>query len=421
MPFVICTRAGLFACLFIFVVWTSTTYAKANSSNGDEMQQLATIVNLSLESNPEIQAAQAAVDAAQARLTGAGLPLNNPELEFGAERTDISIYTIGISQTIDWHDKQGGFEQVARAELAAAKARVEAIRLTKTNELLDAIGSVAVRHEITSLAKRQTEILDRFVRLAERRHSAGDISQAELELARLSLTEAVMQHAGNGADLVGAKSEYFSLSGQMPNSLVTFRDLIPLTLPEKQEEETLAQNHPQVQAALKKAQSARQQIETADRERRADPTFGLTTGRDDTESLVALSISIPLQVRNDFRSNVDAAQAEALEAEQEAHQVYRNLQARLNSARSRFKLVADAWGLWVTQGRISLQQHIELLETLLQAGEISTADYLLQVKQTLGTQIASIELHGNLWNAWIEWLSASGTLNSWLNRSSMEQ
>jgi cobalt-zinc-cadmium efflux system outer membrane protein len=137
--------------------------------------------------------------------------------------------------------------------------------------------------------------------------------------------------------------------------------------------------------------------------------------------LVALSISIPLQVRNDFRSNVDAAQAEALEAEQEAHQVYRNLQARLNSARSRFKLVADAWGLWVTQGRISLQQHIELLETLWQAGEISTADYLLQVKQTLGTQIASIELHGNLWNAWIEWLSASGTLNSWLNRSSMEQ
>jgi cobalt-zinc-cadmium efflux system outer membrane protein len=421
MPFFICTRAGLFACLFIFVTWTPAAFSKANSSQDHGVQQLAAIVNQSLESNPEIQAAQAAVDAAQARLTGAGLPLNNPELELAAERTDINIYAIGISQTIDWHDKQSAFERMARAELTAAQARVEAIRLTKANELLGAIGSVTTHQEITHLAKRQTEILDRFVRLAERRHSAGDISQAELELARLSLTEAVMQHAGNGADLIQAKSEYFSLSGQLPGSRVTFPDLIPLALPDTQDEEALVQNHPQVQAAHQKAQSVRQQIQVADRERKADPTFGLTAGREDTENLVALSISIPLQVRNDFRSNVDAAQAEALQAEQEAHQVYRNLQTRLNSARSRFKLVANAWALWVAQGRVSLQHHIELLEKLWRTGEMSTADYLLQVKQTLGTQIASIELHGNLRNAWIEWLSASGTLNSWLNQSSMEQ
>ena len=421
MPFFICMRAGLFACLFILTTWAPAAFSKANSSQGEEVQQLAVIVNRALESNPEIQAAQAAADAAQARLTGAGLPLNNPELELGAERTDISTYAVGISQTIDWHDKQSAFEQAARAELTATRARVEALRLTKANELLDAIGSVAAHHEITSLAKRRTEILNRFVQLAERRHSAGDISQAELELARLSLAEAVMQHAGNGSELIQAKGEYFSLSGQMPSSRVTFPDLLPMTLPGTQDEEALVQNHPQVQAALQKAQSARQQIQAADRERKADPTLGLAAGREDTESLIALSISIPLQVRNDFRSNVDAAQAEALQAEQEAHQVYRKLQARLNSARERYKLVANAWALWLAQGRVSLQQHIELLEALWRAGEMSTTDYLLQVQQTLDTQIAGVELHGNLWNAWIEWLSASGTLNSWLNQSSTEQ
>ncbi len=39
-----------------------------------------------------------------------------------------------------------------------------------------------------------------------------------------------------------------------------------------------------------------------------------------------------------------------LQAEQEAHQAYRNLLARLMSARKRYKLVADAWSLWVSLG-----------------------------------------------------------------------
>ncbi len=417
MPFSICMRAGLFASILTLTAWTPLALSKAKSSPDKDVQQLAAIVNRALETNPEIQAAQAAVDAAQARLIGAALPLNNPELELEAERTDISTYTLGIRQTIDWHDKQSAFEHAAQAELTSARSGVAALRLTKATELLDAIGRIAVHHEITTLSKRRTEILDRFAKLAKQRHAAGDISQAELGLARLSLAEAVMQHAGNGAELIQAKSDFFSISGQKLDGGIKFPDQLPATLPRAKDEEALAQNHPQVQAAHQMARAARQQIHAVDQERKADPTFGLAAGREDQENLVALSFSIPLQVRNNFRSNVDAAQAEALQVEQQALQTYRNLLARLQGAQERYQLIARAWFLWISEGRVSLRKHIGLLETLWKAGEINTTDYLYQVQQTLDTQIAGVELHGNLWGAWIEWLSASGTLNKWLNET----
>ncbi|RRS31828.1 MAG: ABC transporter permease [Gammaproteobacteria bacterium (ex Lamellibrachia satsuma)] len=386
-----------------------------------ELQQLAAIVNQALDSNPEIQAAKAAVGTAQARLTGAGLPLNNPELEVEAERTDISTYTLGISQTIDWYNKQDAMEQAVRAELNVARAQVTALNLVKSAELLKAIGGIATHHEITTLSRRRAGILERFSRLAEQRHAAGDIPQVELELARLSLTEAVMLHAGAGSEFIQVKSDYFSLSGLTLDNNIQIPDQLPAGLSSTLNEETLVRNHPQVQVAQLMTQASRQHIHAVDQERKADPTLGLRAGREESENLLALTFSIPLQVRNDFQSSVNAAQAEALSAEQEAQQTYRNLITRLRSARERYLLVADAWSLWVSHGRTSLHQRIDLLEALWQAGEMSTTDYLLQVQQTLDTQIAGVRLQGDLWSTWVDWLSASGTLDTWLSKTSEEE
>lgn len=421
MSFSICRHAGLFACLLTLTAWTQAANSKGQPPQDVEVQQLTAIINHALESNPEILAAKAAVDAAQARLTGAGLPLNNPELEMEAEHTDISTYTLGISQTIDWYNKQGAMEQAVRAELNVARTEVKALSLVKSAELLGALGRIATHQEITTLSKRRTGILERFSQLAEQRHAAGDIPQVELELARLSLAEAVMLHAGTGSELIQTKSDYFSLSGQALDDNIKLPDRLPASLSSTLDEEALVRNHPQVQVAQLMAKASRQQIHTVDQERKADPTFGLRAGREESENLLALTFSIPLQLRNNFQSSVNAAQAEALAAEQEAHQAYRNLLTRFRSARQRYRLITNAWSLWISHGRTSLHQRIDLLEALWQAGEMSTTDYLLQVQQTLDTQIAGVRLHGDLWSSWVDWLSASGTLDAWLNKASEEQ
>ena len=73
-----------------------------------------------LDEHPGIQAASAALDAAQARGRAADRPLYNPELELDAERAELDTAYLGISQSIDWADKRG-----ARANIGALAAQSE--------------------------------------------------------------------------------------------------------------------------------------------------------------------------------------------------------------------------------------------------------------------------------------------------------
>lgn len=409
------TRAGLAACLITFFIWTPYAFGQADTSRDEGILQLAAVVNRVLDSNPEILAAQAAAEAANQGLKGASLPLNNPELEMEAERSDIDTFTVSFSQTIDWHDKQKGMEQVAQAEYASALAAVESLRLMQASELLDIIGQAATHYRITSLSQQRTVILGRFLELAEQRYAAGDITQSEQELARLSLAEAIMQHASNGAELIQARSDFFRLSGEALNLDLRFPEKLPTTLSDSEDDDSLVNNHPEFKAAYLAAQISRKQILAIDLERKVDPGFSVTAGREDDESLIGIAFTIPLQLRNNFDNSVDVARAQSLQSEQQAQQVYRILQARIKSARERYLLVSNAWALWLSRGSVSLQQNIDLLEAQWQSGEMNTGDYLQQVQQTLDTRITSVELHGSVWSAWVEWLSASGTLNHRFN------
>ena len=406
--------AGRLVCLLALITMASMALAKSADTDAERRHRIAQAVNRALDASPEIAAARSAIQAAEARLTGAGLPLNNPELEAEAENTDINTYRLGINQTIDWHDKRGALEQVARQELLLAREQYEALKLEKSRELLATIGRITILQKIVELARQRTELLARFERLAVKRHTAGDIPRNDLELARLSLAEASMQQARRHSELLQAQTDFRVLAGQpLPEPLPL--PLQPGTPGSSDADETLAREHPEVQSALIAAQAARQQVLSADRGRKADPTFGVAAGQEDSETLVALSFSLPLQVRNDFQSDVDAARAEALQADQLAQQSYRELRARIAGSRSQYRTMHTAWNHWMDSGQVSLGKRVRLLDTLWQSGEISTTDYLLQLQQTLDTRITGTELQGELWGAWVHWLAASGTLENWLN------
>jgi len=374
------------------------------------------IVRHAMAASPEIQAARAALDAARSRLSGATRPLNNPELEAEAESTDVKTYTLGLSQTIDWHDKRGSLEQVARAEVNAAQASLDALKLDKSVALLDALGRVLTHQAPDRLHQRRSQILQRFTTLAAQRHQAGDISRAELELARLSWSEAMMQEAANQAALIQARNDYYAISGQSPEHDLALPEDLPLLEPLPDRDE-LARRHPRVRQFLAMARKLQLQIQAADRGRKADPSFSIRAGREDSENLVGLSFSLPLRIRNDFQAEVDAARADALQAEKQARQAFLDLKARLQAAHAGYNVITRAWQQWISLGQDSLRQRAELLETLWQSGEMSTTDYLLQLQQTLDTQIAGAELQGELWRAWVEWLGASNSLETWLNRN----
>lgn len=367
-----------------------------------------------VEANPRVQAARAALDASGARRDAASRPLYNPALSLEAEDTEIErTQTIGISQTIDWANKREARTEVAESDQQVARAEYLAARWEVVVELLSGLAQYRTGVARDDLAAERTRLMNAFADLAQRRFDAGDLPQVELDVARLAATDARIQKATAAAALAEARQAVRNLTPSPPSAWPGLSPSLP-ALPPDIDAEQLVMELPSVQAAQAQVRAAGAMVDLRQREKRPDPTFGVVGGEEGDDTLVGINFSIPLFVRNRFSHEVTAAVADRREAQQIAGDVIRRAHARVVSAAERYRLVHGAWSEWDRTGRESLARQGEQLRRLWEAGEFSTTDYLVQVRQTLDVQENALELRQSFWVAWFEWLDASGRVDSWL-------
>ncbi len=405
------------ACLAAWLALASLSAAAQPAAD----PALNDLIRQTLAQNPAVRAARAAVDAAEARLRGAGRPLYNPALELDAEQAETRAGSIGLSQTLDWTDKRGARSDVADAELAAARAQYAALSQQLVGELLAGLGTWQTALAVHRLAQERLTLMQRFFDLADKRRRAGDLNQVELDLASLAQTRARLQLSQAAADRIEAQQALAALSGNLSSDWPALpQDIPPL---QAFEADTLLQRLPQLQALRAGVDAARAAVELRRRERRPDPTIGVRAGQeqafrngnDDRFNLAGVTLSIPLYLRNNFRAEVDVAAAELTQAQESLQDNYRRARARLLSAADRYRLSRGAWEVWQGSGQASLGSQIDLLERIWRAGEMSTADYLLQLNQTLDTRANALDVQRRLWQAWADWLVASGQVAAWLD------
>ena len=398
---------GLCACLVLSPLQVAQASANTMSQLGNWTGQVMT-------DHPAIQAADAALVAARARADAADQPLYNPQLEFEYENSDTQTTAGGISQAIDWAGKRGARASVAENELRMAEADRAAVRESLAAKILSALAGHATAVAQQQLGEQRSELMERFGGLAERRRKAGDLAQVELDLAKLAVAEARFQQASVTAAEIQSLQALIALTGRNAGH----RPLFPAGLPELRlqqlDREALLQSLPALRKSLARVATARATIQLRTRERRPDPTITLRAGEEDSDSLTGVNLSIPLFIRNSRRAEVDVASAELLRAEYEANDLYSNLQTQLDAAGLVYQLSRSAWQVWESTGAVSLGGQIKLLQRLWQAGEINTTDYMVQLKQALDTRTSAIEQRGRMWQAWIDWLLASGQVESWL-------
>ncbi|NOX84276.1 MAG: TolC family protein, partial [Alphaproteobacteria bacterium] len=155
-------------------------------------------------------------------------------------------------------------------------------------------------------------------------------------------------------------------------------------------------------------------IKVAKRNRKPDPTVGVSYGREGTADLVGVRASIPIPVLNSFKAEVDAARADATAAQETYTDIFRRMQAQLTESRRRYGAASEAWRQWSAGGSQPLSNQRVLLERLWRAGELGAVDYLIQLDQTYEVESAAIELRGRLWNAWFDWLNTTNEVNEWV-------
>ncbi len=394
------------------------TEAESESAQKDGQAELTAFIRAVVEANPQVNAARAALDASVALEGAAGRPLYNPELEFEAEDADSEVRALGISQTLDWGGKRKARTAVAESERRSVESDYLAIRWQVTADLLSALASYQTESDRSALATARAGRMRDFADLAEQRFEAGDISQIEFDLAVLAFTDARIKQATASANVAEAKQAVSSFAvGSPPSEWPAIQTALPPLTIEASRASELVMSLPHVRAAQLRVAAAAARVELRQRERRLDPTLTLRGGTEDDETLVGVNVTIPLPVRNRYTYEVTAASAERRKAQQDASDISRHAYARFQGAQERYQLSRTAWQDWQRTGGVSLQRQSDLLWRLWEAGELSTTEFLVQLRQTLDTRESALELRETLWRAWLEWLIASGQIESWLSAS----
>ncbi|WP_109125759.1 TolC family protein [Dyella sp. C11] len=368
------------------------------------------------ESNPEVQASRAEWEAAQARVRAAGQPVYNPSLTLDAENADVDRRTAGVSLPLDLSGKRRARVSLAEAESRSREASLELLRRDIASRWLKGWSAAALATRQRELGEQRVTLMRRFDALAAERLAVGDISSPERDLAALALGEAQIQQAS----LVGNEATALSALQSVAGDAVKSAPALPLELPPASAD--IEPRPVDSQPVLLKAQadeaSAQAAIDVARRARVPDPTISVTGGRVRTgavtDQVIGLSVSVPLPVLNSGRAEVDAALAEAGAAAASVRSQRQVAQASLREAQSRYDALRAAGRAFRDGRAAAFDDRAILLEKLWRAGEISTSDYLVQLKQSLDTALSALALESQAWQAWFDYLASAGRLTDWL-------
>ncbi len=91
--------------------------------------------------------------------------------------------------------------------------------------------------------------------------------------------------------------------------------------------------YPLVSAAKAEWEVLRKSAKLAQLNTRAEPTFGFNAGKTGDDNVVALTFSIPLNIRNNFSAEARAANQESLSAEAQYRSIRRKQQFAIESSR----------------------------------------------------------------------------------------
>lgn len=400
------------------IVPFAPAFAQARPASAPlEMRQA---LQMAWQQHPTYRATEAQLAAASARRDAAARPFYNPQLDLsydkaGPERTA----TTGMSLTLDVHGKRNARRSAAEAQVEAATADARLRRRNFVRQWINGWSDLQTATVRTRIGDHRLALMKRFSELAQKQFAVGDISGLERDLALLARDEAQAQQSTLLIEQADIQARFTAVGGTASTggsaSLTRAVDSLP---PVQASEGEGVERLPDWQVAQATIQAAEREVAVARRNRMADPTLGLRGGHkvigNLTDNVVGVSVSIPLFVRNSYRAEVVAAQAESDAATANAQRVRLELEADRTRAIASYAATQAAWQQWRASRGTDTDRRTALLERMWREGELSTADYLQQLKQTLDTQLAGAELEARLWRTGTDYLAATGQLEAWL-------
>lgn len=357
-----------------------------------------------INKHPDIIAANEVMNAVFAKAEGSKLPLYNPELTTGFEREgDGNNFSIGINQTIDLWDKKENKTEQGSYRLTAASKRFTYTVAQKTAQALQGLIQLQAAKKKSMLASQQEQQLETLLNIVVDRQKAGDLGKVDAELTFLNLSQLISKAAQIQAELKQTQAVVQELLPDWQPDMQTY-PVDGLAVTNFQVSEQWINQHALVLEAKALWQIKKAEAQYALLETKADPTIGLSAGKNDSESIVGITFSMPLTFRNDYLADAKAANQQAIAQEASFQSTYRKqkyiVQASTDALISNKKYL-DRW-LKLMSGRA--ESSAQLLQKQWQLGDLNTSEYLLALQQRAEGLYAGIELQAQFKLSEVEWL-----------------
>ncbi len=270
--------------------------------------------------SPAIVAAQAELAAAEARTLQAGVR-SNPELSFEVENfagpgelrgLRSTEATLAVNQRLDLGGRRSARVSAAQAELAVQQLRLAIARADLSQHVREQFARALTTRERLDQATENVERARRFARVAQILVDAGRDPPLRALRARSALAQAEAEREVAEADELAARSSLAALFGVREPVAEVSGQLLDLTPQTINAETSLEVRLADAERAAAEA-VLRQQLA----ERRLDPAVGVGVRhvRETGDFGLVAGVSMPLQVFDRNRGNIDAARAGIAAAE----------------------------------------------------------------------------------------------------------
>lgn len=366
--------------LFLLLAWPSGS-AAAEPITLDEA------VRIALERSPTLAVEQAAVAEAEARLRGAEVWQQNPEVgadaaaRLGPDDTSAD-WSVSVGQAFPLGGQRGKRMAASRAEVVQAQATLEAARIEVLLRVHRAFLDVLLAKEELVVEQAHAELSTALAAAAQRRLEAGATGRLEVDVARIE----VGRSAGRVAAARGAVRRASA-------GLAEVMAADPMSPPEAQGVlAPPAGEVPALAALIEAAQgrrvelrvidqaliTARARLAVAEADAVPDLTVSLTFGREaNTETLVGGGLSMPIPLFNSNQGPIAEASAAVtrLEAEKAAirNQIAQEVAAALSDLQTAFE-VEQALRDQVLQ---PLDDSLDLLRRAFESGKVAGSEVLV--------------------------------------------
>jgi outer membrane protein, heavy metal efflux system len=342
---------------------------------------ISDLVSQTLAANPEIRFYEAEIAAAKAGRATAGR-LTNPELslELGQKRVrgddaraEGMAYSVALAQPVEWAGRLGLRKAIANRDIALAELGLERFRSFLAARVKTLGYALAAQQESAAAA---AEVADRFTSVREVivQREPGGVAPA-LEAKIIEATEVVVQRkAGEAAvEMQKALLEINQLMGRRADApLQVKRAEFPKPAATTLAALLNAAAEHNYDLRVRRSELEQQGLKVALAKNERYPTFAVGPSLSqeragENETIVGLSLSVPLPLWNNGQPAVNAAEARRIQAEASLQSALREVERQ----------ITEAWLIMQTQQKRLDGWKPEALQAFAEAAQLADRHYRL--------------------------------------------